>query len=296
MAREREKDLVFEHGRRIDVVPARPETTALATLDPQGLIAKALESNAGIDTLERLFTLAKDMRAWQAREVFYRQKALFHARCPVIPKGRTARIQTRTGPGFEYDYAGLSDILKLTMPLLSELGFSVRWNAKLENHAVVVTCFLSHEAGHMEDSGPLVMPVAGGPDDGRGATPQQRVGSSMSYGRRYSFCAVTGVVPEDDEDNDGGDIGDDTPPDAQGERHPTTAPPETARQTVMASLRKKVAALTTAERMDLGKRYLEGGTMAKSTVEQLQALEGFLGDDAAVAQWRAERAGNGGKA
>jgi ERF superfamily len=91
--------------------------------------------------------------------------------------------------------------------------------------------------------------------------------SAMTYAKRYSLLGVLGIAPEDDEDDDaGGDIGHDDPPDPQGERHgeepAPQAGPESDRPAITSSIRAKVDALglTNAERMELAKKSLGAPT------------------------------------
>jgi hypothetical protein len=166
-------------------------------LDPQALISKAIEQGAGIETLERLVQLAKDVREVTAREAWYEAMAKFQQRCPAITKDSSARIQTRSGGSYSYSYASLDTILSIVQPLLGELGLSVSWRQKHEPTAVQASCVVAHRLGHQEESGYISMPY--GIDDGR-MNPAQRVGSALTYARRYTLVAILGLAPEDDDD------------------------------------------------------------------------------------------------
>lgn len=183
-------------------VITRPQATpamALATVDPQSLIAQAITAGASVETMERLVALAKDVRSTAAREAWYEAMAAFQARCPAIKKTRSASIATRTGGQYAYTYAPLDEIDGAVGPLLGELGLSKSWRSRVEGDKVFTVCRISHVFGHYEESGEIPMPIAGG-DDRSGANPAQRVGIALTYGKRYSLLAILGIAPEDDDD------------------------------------------------------------------------------------------------
>jgi hypothetical protein len=178
-----------------------PEPVALAHIDPQALLSMAIEKGAGIETLERLVNLTKEIRAWTAREAWYQAMAEFQKRCPIIKKSKSAKIATRTGGSYSYSYAPLDEILSTIQELMGELGLSVSWRTRVEGHAVVANCWIAHQLGHHEESGDIVMPFQ---NDGR-MNPAQVVGSASTYAKRYALLAILGMAPEDDDDAHGAD-------------------------------------------------------------------------------------------
>lgn len=181
-----------------ELLAVRDRESALARLDPQALITKALETGAGIDTMERLVALAKDVREVQAKEAWYQAMAEFQRTCPAIKKTKEARIATRTGPGYVYRFAPLDEIMSTIQPVMGPLGLSVSWRSRVEPAQVVVACRVSHTLGHHEESGEIAMPVVQG--DGSGANPAQRVGIAATYAKRYALLGIIGMAPEDDDD------------------------------------------------------------------------------------------------
>ena len=187
----------------------RVEEQSLARLDPQALISQALESNAGIEMMERLVALAKDVREVQAKEAWYAAMAEFQRLCPPITKTATAKIQMRGGGAYSYRYAPLDAILAVIQPQLGPLGLSVSWRSRVEPSQVIVSCRISHTLGHHEESGEIAMPIVQG--DGTGANPAQRVGIAATYAKRYALLGIIGMAPEDDDD-------------AEGQEQPVAAP------------------------------------------------------------------------
>lgn len=170
--------------------------SGLAGLDPQTLILTAIEKGAGIDTMERLVALAKEVREIQAREAWYEAMARFQATCPSIKKTKTARIVGRAT--YSYSYAPLDEIMSVIQPVMGPLGLSVSWRSRVEVDKVIVSCRVSHTFGHHEESGEIAMPIVVG--DGTGANPAQRVGIATTYAKRYALLGIIGMAPEDDED------------------------------------------------------------------------------------------------
>jgi hypothetical protein len=188
-----------------EIIERPQQESALMRLDPQALISKAIETGAGIDTMERLVALAKEVRAMQAKEAWYAAMAQFQATCPAIFKTKTARIHTARA-SYAYAYSPLDEILSVIHPVMGQLGLSVGWKTRIELTAAVANCRISHELGHTEESGEFVIPIEKS-EDGRGATPAQRVGIAMTYAKRYSLLGAIGMAPEDDEDGEPGDAG-----------------------------------------------------------------------------------------
>jgi hypothetical protein len=174
------------------------EETALQRIDPQALIKSAVENGAGIETMERLVALAKDVRAQQASEAWHHAMSEFQRTCPPINKTKTAQIATRTGRGYSYNYAPLGEIMTTILPVMGPLGLSTSFRVRHEEGKVIASCRVSHELGHHEESGDVAMPVQD--TGGVGANPAQQVGIASTYAKRYALLAIIGLAPEDDPD------------------------------------------------------------------------------------------------
>jgi hypothetical protein len=122
-----------------------------------------------------------------AQQLFAEALVAFQKDLPHVGKESTAD----TGK-FSYSYAALPDIFEAVLPALTANGLSFTAAPAMTEHGFVLRFSLLHTAGHREDGAyPL-------PDPGK-ATPQQ-IGSAITYGRRYCFCAVTGIAPDEDDD------------------------------------------------------------------------------------------------
>jgi hypothetical protein len=108
-----------------------------------------------------------------------------------VPKGREAKIPTKTGASYGYKYADLADTLSMVRPVLARHGLAVTQTASNpDGDTVAITTTLLHSSGEWMSFHPLLLP------NGRTA---QETGSAITYGRRYSLLAVLGLAAEDDD-------------------------------------------------------------------------------------------------
>jgi hypothetical protein len=138
------------------------------------------------------------------------------AELPHVPKNRTANVPTKNGGSYSYKYADLNDVASAIHPLMSKVGLSfVFAPTTTEDGRFVLRYWLMHSAGErIEGEYPL-------PDPERN-TPQQ-IGSALTYARRYVLSAVTGVVPDEDDDGQAAQSAE-KPKRAERIRKPATPP------------------------------------------------------------------------
>ena len=123
--------------------------------------------------------------------------AAFQRTLPSIRKGQTAKVQTKSGSDYSYDYADLTDVSEIVLPALGAVGLA--WFTALdtrEDGTLTLRWELVH--GPSGDSRTGSIPV------GRSGQDWQGIGSAITYARRYALTAATGVAPGGD-DNDGAD-------------------------------------------------------------------------------------------
>jgi hypothetical protein len=131
--------------------------------------------------------------------------AALQGRLPRIAKTETAEVPHKDGGRHEYSYADLAAVTHAAMPIMSELGLSftsaptLMWN---DEHPEIPPRFvlaytLRHTSGESVE-GYFPLPSGVG---------SQAMGSAITYARRYSLCAVTGIAPEDDDDAAAADAG-----------------------------------------------------------------------------------------
>jgi len=129
----------------------------------------------------------------QASELAFAQAlSEFQANMPKVGKASKAEVPTKQGGKYSYTYAALPDILDAALPQLTKVGLSFTAAPTLTDHGFVLRYSLLHVAGHRE-TGEYPLP------DPASSSPQQ-IGSAVTYGRRYCFCALTGIAAEEDDD------------------------------------------------------------------------------------------------
>lgn len=179
------------------------KTAPLAAPSIEAIVASAVNDKLPAAELKELLAVYREMQADRAKQAFNLAMADFRAKCPLIPRKRTADIATRSG-AMKYDYAALEDIAAVIDPVLTGLGLSYCWPSTTEDGGkLIVTCRVSHVDGHSEP-GAFVVPV----ESGAGMSAQQKYASASTYARRYSLIAALGLSTVDPDDDGRGD----TPP------------------------------------------------------------------------------------
>jgi hypothetical protein len=107
----------------------------------------------------------------------------FQAELPDVSKGST-------NPAFKSKYADLADVVKVVLPALAKHGLAWVTAPDITEHGMVLRYELRHTSGDaITGSWPL-------PDGAKA----QELGSWITYGRRYTLGAVTGIAPDEDDD------------------------------------------------------------------------------------------------
>ena len=116
--------------------------------------------------------------------------AAFQAELPTVEKGSTAKVATKSGPGYSFEYADLADVSARVLPVLGRHGLAWMTRPTMSDGAFNLVYELRHESGETVEG---VYPLP------PGNTPAQQLGGAITYARRYALCAVTGVAPGGDE-------------------------------------------------------------------------------------------------
>jgi hypothetical protein len=115
----------------------------------------------------------------------------------VIPKNRTAKIQTKAGGEYSYRYADLSDIWEAIRKPLNDNGLAVtqQLGSKEGFDGTGIYTKIWHKSGDSDEKW-LQIPV-------EGKTPQES-GSVITYYKRYALGAALGISTEEDDDGAAG--------------------------------------------------------------------------------------------
>lgn len=174
--------------------------TELARIEPATEVAHqpmvsmieriALDPNVPIEKLERMLAMQERIQAESAKAAFAAAFAAASSEFPMIPlNGRGDKNK---------HYALLKDIVNLTRPVLSRHGLALSFGVESTPDKVTVTAELMHVAGHSKTTS-MELPR----DTSGSKNAVQAVGSSQTYGQRYTAQAILGLSLGDDTDDDG---------------------------------------------------------------------------------------------
>lgn len=167
------------------------KVTPLVPVDPMvSMIERvAMDPAADLAKLERMLDLKEKHEADEAKKAFSAAFALASASFPTIPlngKGHNNK-----------PYATLKDIISHTRPVLSQHGLALTFSIDVGDQ-ITVTAELMHKAGHSKSTS-IALPR----DTSGSKNAVQAVGSTQTYGQRYTAQAVLGLSLGDDTEDDG---------------------------------------------------------------------------------------------
>jgi hypothetical protein len=175
-------------------VPNIPETASiLAVID-----RAARDPACDIDKMERLLAMHERIVEREAKAAYSTALARMQPELPMIAE--RGSILNKSG-GVQSVYALWEDVVTVITPILSRHGFALSFRTGNFEGGVSVTGVLSHELGHSEQT-EIKLPI-----DGSGSkNAVQAVGSSTSYGKRYTAAALLNLRTgqEDDDGQAGG--------------------------------------------------------------------------------------------
>ena len=168
-----------------------PIDNGTVDVTPLGLLQMAVQQKANVDQLTKLFELHERWQAGQACQAFHAAMAKFKQRPPKILKNKHSILD-----GMEYEHATLDHVTEAITESLSTVGIVHRWVVS-QSHEIAVTCVLTHEMGHREETTLNALPDTSGSKNSI-----QAIGSTVTYLERYTLLAATGMAAAG-MDNDG---------------------------------------------------------------------------------------------
>lgn len=111
---------------------------------------------------------------------------------PVV-KDKTARVRMKSGGEYSYSYADLASVMDAIRGPLAANGLACAQAITMHSEGgMYLDTRILHSSGQWIGS---TYPLPSG-----GAA--QEMGSAQTYARRYSLCALVGIVAEDDDDGE----------------------------------------------------------------------------------------------
>src|SRR5438105_12632904 len=168
--------------------PLNGQETQILALTPVELLRIAVSQNADIDKLTKLMDLQERWERNEARKAYVVAINAFKLARPMITKNKQVSFQSSKGP-VDYKHATLDHVCDAVIGGLSKHGISHRWKVEQTAEWITVTCILTHELGHSEET--RLMGLA---DNSGSKNSIQALGSPATYLERYSLLAATGLA------------------------------------------------------------------------------------------------------
>lgn len=178
------------------IAKAEPKAPATVTQHPasdttaliQMIERVAMTPEIDINKMERLLEMQERIMARNAKNAFAADFAAMQPELPEIP-------ERGKGHG-SITYALWEDVNELVKPVLAKFGFGISFRTGREGDRVTVTAILTHKAGHSEET---AMELA--PDQSGSKNSVQAIGSSTSYGKRYTAAALLNLTSRGEDDD-----------------------------------------------------------------------------------------------
>lgn len=179
---------------KISVIPS--EDTSIVPADASSIMAvisrAAADPATNVEKLERLMAMYERITDRNAKAAYASALALMSPELPVIAE----RGKIQIGSGKAQMYALWEDINDSIKPVLARHGFALSFRTGTEDGKIVVTGVLSHREGHSEQT-TMYLPI----DTSGSKNAVQAVGSSTSYGKRYTASALLNLTSRGEDDD-----------------------------------------------------------------------------------------------
>lgn len=187
---------------QLPIAPAQTEGAAILS------VIERMATNPDIDPdrIERFIALKERMDKEAARKSFAAALAECQAEIPAIEERGQIKYGKKNAEGEDTGptYALWEDINETIRPILKRHGFALSFRTgQTPEGRIVVTGVLSHRDGHFEETSMSLMHDSSG-----GKNAVQAIGSSISYGKRYTAGALLNFTSrgEDDDGEAGGKL------------------------------------------------------------------------------------------
>lgn len=180
---------------QLPIAPAASESAAILS------VIERMATNPDIDPdrIERFIALKERMDREAARKAFASALADCQSEIPAIEErgkisyGKDKAGEDKGGP----TYALWEDINETIRPILQRHGFALSFRTgQTPEGKISVTGILSHREGHFEDTTMVLMHDSSGAKNA-----VQAMGSSISYGKRYTAAALLNITSRGEDDD-----------------------------------------------------------------------------------------------
>lgn len=159
------------------------------------LIQTALKEKTGIDQLKELMKMKYEYDDRKAEKIFYEKFKIMQDELPIIKKTRI--VKNKHGKEL-YRYASLDDIVQPSKGVIHSHGFSYRWSEEFPNDKT--KRIRIHVTGYGHTATAFIdLPILSKTDL---INDIQQSGTTSTYGKRYTFIGMFGIMAEVDYDGE----------------------------------------------------------------------------------------------
>lgn len=178
---------------KTDLLDPPTEETALVPASGALMFERlAADPNVPVEKLERLIAMQERIMAHNAKAEFDAAYAQMQGDIPII----TERGEIAVNGQVRSKYARLEDILEIVKPIMQGHGFAIRHQSTFADGMVKITGILSHRAGHSERD-----EFVAAADTSGSKNAIQALGSTRSYGQRYTTIALLNIATRGTDDD-----------------------------------------------------------------------------------------------
>lgn len=172
---------------RLPIAPAASESAAVLSV----IERTATNPEIDISKLEKLMEMHERIVARNAKSAYAAALSSMQAELPEIEEN--GRINYGKNKEEGPSYALWEDINAAIKPVLAKWGFGLSFRTGHSSDGrVTVTGILSHKEGHQEETTMALMHDSSGAKNA-----VQAIGSSVSYGKRYTAAALLNLTSRD---------------------------------------------------------------------------------------------------
>lgn len=168
-------------------------TNEITVSQPDQFIAMmerlAMADNVDVAKIEKMMDLQERILDRNAKQAYMADFAQMQPELPAVERKGTAHNDKK--------YAKYEDVIEAVRPHLGKYGFGFSHKVNQTDAKIEVICTLTHRSGYSESTQFVAAADASGSKNA-----VQAVGSTISYGKRYTLLALLGIATED-EDKDG---------------------------------------------------------------------------------------------
>ncbi len=176
--------------KQVEAAPIAPATESTALIS---MIERAARDPAvDIDKMERLMKMHEAALARNAKASYSAALSAMQPELPVIVQ----KGQIKVGTEVRSTYAKWEDANDAIKPCLAKHGFAISFRTGQTDNKISVTGVLSHRDGHSEET-TMLLPI----DTSGSKNTVQAVGSSTSYGKRYTASALLNLTSRGEDDD-----------------------------------------------------------------------------------------------